>query len=104
MARYWDGLARHTINISLITEQLDEIVRLAGSLATRSFRVKSLIMTFQRNDRPTWLARALRELRPIIKTTHLLEFVSDEGYRRHVLNQLNRGEERHSLACTVFHG
>ncbi len=30
--------------------------------------------------------------------------MSDEGYRRRVLNQLNRGEGRHSLSRAVFHG
>ena len=30
--------------------------------------------------------------------------MSDEGYRRCVLNQLNRGEGRHSLSRAVFHG
>ena len=28
----------------------------------------------------------------------------DEEYRRHILIQLNKGESRHSLARTVYHG
>ncbi len=31
-------------------------------------------------------------------------FHLDEAYRRRILTQLNRGEARHSLARTVFHG
>jgi hypothetical protein len=30
--------------------------------------------------------------------------IDDEGYRRSILTQLNRGEGRHSLAREVFHG
>lgn len=99
-----DDLARHPIHLDLISEQWDEILRLAGSLATGTFHVESLVRTLQRNDRPTRLARAMGELGRIIKTIYLLEFISDEGYRRRVLTQLNRGEGRHSLARAVFHG
>ena len=31
-------------------------------------------------------------------------YIDDEAYRRRILIQLNRGEGRHSLARTVFHG
>jgi TnpA family transposase len=114
-ARFWridptanygplNGLARHKINLGLIAEQWDEILRLVGSLAMGVFHVESLVRTLQRGDRPTKLARALGELGRIIKTIYLLEFVSDEGYRRRILNQLNRGEGRHSLSRAVFHG
>src|SRR3546814_13456524 len=34
----------------------------------------------------------------------MLRFIDDETYRRRILVQLNRGESRHQLARTVFHG
>jgi TnpA family transposase len=34
----------------------------------------------------------------------LLNYLDDEGYRRRILTQLNRGESRHSLARNVFYG
>lgn len=37
-------------------------------------------------------------------TLHLLNYLNDEGYRRRIQTQLNRGESRHSLARAVFHG
>ena len=40
----------------------------------------------------------------IIKTLYLLNYIDDEDYRRHILTQLNKGESRHSLARTVYHG
>jgi TnpA family transposase len=50
------------------------------------------------------LARALRELGRISKTLFLLAYIDDENYRRRILIQLNRGEGRHLLARTTFHG
>jgi hypothetical protein len=38
------------------------------------------------------------------KTIHILTSIDDEAKRRRTLIQLNRGEDRHSLARVVFHG
>ena len=35
---------------------------------------------------------------------HILTSIDDESKRRRTLTQLNRGEDRHSLARAVFHG
>ena len=35
---------------------------------------------------------------------HLLNFIADPNYRRHILNQLNRGEGRERISRKVFHG
>ena len=35
---------------------------------------------------------------------HLLNFIADPNYRRHILNQLNRGEGRGRISRKVFHG
>jgi len=40
----------------------------------------------------------------INKTVYLLNFVDDEGYRRRILTQLNRTEDRHSVARIICHG
>ena len=42
------------------------------------------------NDNPSWY--------------YLLRFIDDEAYRRRILVQLSRGEDRHQLARIVFHG
>lgn len=44
------------------------------------------------------------EVGRINKTIYLLNFVSDEGYRRRILTQLNRTEKRHDLARVICHG
>jgi TnpA family transposase len=99
-----DDLASNTINLRMIAEHWDDLLRLAGSLKLGVVRAGGLTRTLQTNDRPTRLARALQELGRLIKTLYLLRFIDDDSYRRRILIQLNRGEGRHQLARILFHG
>jgi TnpA family transposase len=101
-----DDLAAQRINVGLIAEHWEDLLRLAGSLKLGTVQAAGLIRTLQTKDRPTKLARALEELGRLAKTLYLLRFIDDEAYRRRILVQLNRGEGRHQLArCrVVFHG
>jgi TnpA family transposase len=99
-----DELAAQRINIALIVQHWEDLLRLAGSLKLGTVQAAGLIRTLQTKDRPTKLARALEELGRLIKTLYLLRFIDDEAYRRRILAQLNRGEGRHQLARIVFHG
>lgn len=114
-ARFWrtdakadygilDDIASNKINMKLIADHWDDLLRLAGSLKLGVVQAAGLTRTLQTNDRPTRLARALQELGRLIKTLYLLRFIDDESYRRRILVQLNRGEGRHQLARVIFHG
>jgi len=114
-ARFWradakadygifDDIASNRINMKLIVDHWDDLLRLAGSLKLGVVQAAGLTRTLQTNDRPTRLARALQELGRLIKTLYLLRFIDDESYRRRILVQLNRGEGRHQLARIIFHG
>lgn len=114
-ARFWrverkadygllDELASNRINMKLIIEHWDDLLRLAGSLKLGVVRAAGITRVLQTNDRPTRLARAVQELGRLVKSLYLLRFIDDESYRRRILVQLNRGEGRHQLARTVFHG
>ncbi len=114
-ARFWrvdskadygilDDLAANRINIKLVAEHWDDLLRLAGSLKLGVVRAAGITRTLQTNDRPTKLARALQELGRLAKTLYLLRFIDDVSYRRRILVQLNRGEGRHQLARIIFHG
>jgi TnpA family transposase len=114
-ARFWrvngkadygvlDNLASNKINIKLIAEHWDDLLRLAGSLKLGVVHAAGLTRKLQTNDRPTKLARALQELGRLVKSLYLLRFIDDESYRRRILVQLNRGEGRHQLARIIFHG
>jgi TnpA family transposase len=99
-----NDLAAQRINVGLIAEHWEDLLRLAGSLKLGTVQAAGLIRTLQTKDRPTKLARALEELGRLVKTLYLLRFIDDEAYRRRILVQLNRGEGRHQLARIVFHG
>ena len=114
-ARFWrtdakadygilDEIASNRVNMKLIADHWDDLLRLAGSLKLGVVQAAGLTRTLQTNDRPTRLARALQELGRLIKTLYLLRFIDDESYRRRILVQLNRGEGRHQLALVIFHG
>jgi TnpA family transposase len=99
-----NAIARQRINLDLIAENWDDLLRLAGSLKLGRVPATGIMRTLQVGDRPTRLAQALAEFGRIDKTLHSLTYLDDEDKRRNTLLQLNRGEGRHSLARTVFHG
>ena len=114
-ARFWrvdpkaeygalDGLSKHRANMPLVVQNWDDLLRLAGSLKLGTVQAAGLIRTLQTKDRPTRLARALEEWGRVVKSLYMLSYIDDEAYRRRILAQLNRGEGRHQLARTVFHG
>ena len=99
-----NSLARHKINLPLIAQHGDDLLRLAGSLKLGRVPATGMMRTLQVGDRPTRLAQALAEFGRIDKTLHTLTCIDDESRRRGTLTQLNRGEGRHSLARVVCHG
>jgi TnpA family transposase len=114
-ARYWridpsadygplNNIAGYRINTKLIAEHWDDLLRLAGSLKLGVVQAISIMRTLQISDRPTRLAQAVAELGRIDKTIHALTYIDDETKRRRILQQLNKGEDRHKLARAVFHG
>lgn len=97
-------LARHRINLNLITTNWDDILRVVGSLHLGTVGVVELLRTMQGSGKLSTLARAIGELGRIVKTLYVLHYLDDEHYRRRILIQLNRGKERHRLARVLFHG
>jgi TnpA family transposase len=99
-----NGLARHRVHTKLIAQHWDDLLRVAGSLKLGTLSASDLIRALQRGSKRSLLARAIGELGRIPNTLHLLAFIDDPHYRRRILTQLNRGEGRHRLARTCFHG
>jgi TnpA family transposase len=99
-----NGLARQRINMGLIRQNWDDLLRVAGSLKMGKVSASELIRMLQRGTKRSTLARAIGELGRISKTLHLLAYIDDPSYRRRILIQLNRGESRHRLARKCFHG
>lgn len=97
-------LSRNRIRKDLICKYWEDMLRVSGSLKLNTVNATRLIQTLQRGGKPTMLGRAIGEFGRIFKTRYLLAFLDDEGYRRRIFTQLNRGESRHSLARAVFYG
>lgn len=103
-ARYGalNKVARHHINTGLIVENWDDLLRVAGSLKLGKLSASDLMQTLQAGK--SALARAIAEAGRIAKSFYLLHYCDDGSYRRRILIQLLRGEQRHRLARAVFYG
>jgi TnpA family transposase len=99
-----NAISQHRLSLQRITPHWDDMLRLAGSLQLGRVPATGIMRTLQVGDHPTRLAQAIAEFGRIDKTLHTLNMIDDESKRRKTLTQLNRGEGRHSLARTVFHG
>lgn len=114
-ARFWrmkmdadygplNGISRNRIKTELIRENWDELLRIAGSLKLGTVTASEFVRTLQSGSRTSTIAAAIAEVGRIAKSLSLLSYVDDEAHRRRILVQLNRHENRHSLARKVFHG
>src|SRR3954471_15319297 len=99
-----NSLARQRINVPRIARNWDDLLRVAGSLKMGAVGATELARGLQGGGRPSTLGRAIGELGRVAKTLYLLNYLDDESYRRRILTQLNRGESRHGVARTIFHG
>jgi TnpA family transposase len=96
------GLRR--VSLPAIVQNWDDMVRVAGSLATGQVRAYDLIRMMMADGRLTGLGNAFAHYGRIFKTLHLLQVIHVEEYRRMIGAQLNIGESRHQLARRVFFG
>ena len=99
-----NDVARGYINTQRVAQHWDDMLRIAGSLKLGTVRASELIRSLLKSERPSGLAQAIMEIGRIDKTLYLLNYIDDEDYRRRILNQLNRGEGRHSVARTICYG
>ena len=99
-----NAIARNRVSLTRIEANWDDLLRLAGSLKLGRVPATGIMRTLQVGDNLTQLALALADYGRIDKTIHCLKYINDEQRRRATLVQLNRGESRHSLARSIFHG
>lgn len=105
-ARYGvlNKIARHLIKRERIVTNWDDLLRIAGSLKLGQITASALMKTLLASKGTSELAKAIAEVGRVSKTLYLLNYIDDASYRRRILIQLNRGEQRHQLARAVFHG
>jgi TnpA family transposase len=95
-------LFRGRINIELILEQWDQLVRLAASLKDRLTPAHIVMQRLANANASDRLAGALSQLGRLMKTLHILRYIQEEPLRDAIQLQLNRGEFRHILAKSLF--
>ncbi|WP_415831220.1 Tn3 family transposase, partial [Deinococcus frigens] len=98
-----NALASAPINTRLIAAHWDDLLRIAGSLMTRTVRASELLKVIGVSPKSS-LVRALEHFGRIASTLHLLSYHDDPVYRRTIGTQRNRQEARHRLGRAVFQG
>ena len=89
-----------TIDIDLIRENWDQIVRIVASLKNGLAPAHVIIQKLA--NRTDNVSKAIRALGRIIKSIYILRYIADEELRHTVHLHLNHGESRHQLAKKLF--
>jgi TnpA family transposase len=91
-----------TINIDLIRDNWDELLRMAASMNERIVAPSAILKKLSASKKPSELARALREVGRLERTRFMIEWYCDPKLRRRCLGGLNKGESAHKLKRAVF--
>ncbi len=92
------------INVQLILDNWDEMLRFMGSLKLGYVTASLVIQKLQAASRKSELARALQEYGRLIKSIHVLGWYSSQEKRRWAGRQLNKGESVHTLKSNLTIG
>ncbi|MDE1675424.1 Tn3 family transposase [Nocardia gipuzkoensis] len=85
------------LNLDLIGEHYDDLLRLTGSLEFGHAIASLLVGKLSASSRQNSLAAALKEYGALRRTIYAVRYLSDPDYRRKIARQLNRGESVHAL-------
>jgi TnpA family transposase len=97
-----DPVFRATVDLALIAEQWDQLMRIAASLRHRTAPADVVLKRLASGVPSDRLAKALTALGRVLKTIHILRYVQDADLRHRIQRQLNRDEFRHKLARRLF--
>src|SRR5215510_4514031 len=97
-----DAVLHATVDLALIREQWDQLVRVAASLRNHTAPAHIVLTRLASSAPSDRLAKALTALGQALKTIYLLRYSQDEALRARMQLQLNRGERRHQLARRLF--
>jgi TnpA family transposase len=99
-----DSALSDKLNVNLIRETWDEIVRLIASIKSGKVRASLILSKLSAASKRNRLFRGLQEFGRLIKTAYLAEYLRSEELRRRVLLGLNMGVSLNSLARKLFYG
>jgi TnpA family transposase len=95
-----DDVFTSTVDIDLIRENWDQIVRIVASLKNGLAPAHVIIQKLA--NRADNVSKAIRAFGRIIKTIYILHYISEQDLRHTVHLHLNHGESRHQLAKKLF--
>lgn len=96
------SIFRGAVDLSLIREQWDQLVRVASSVRTRTSSAHVIMQRLAEGSPSDRLAKAVTMLGRAVKTAYILRYATEPSTRDRVHLQLNRGESRHQLARRIF--
>lgn len=102
--RHIENVFAGKINVGLIRESWDEILRLVASIKCGEVRASLIVSKASAASHRNKLYRGLQELGRLVKTAYIAEYLCVEELRRRVLLGLNKGESMHKLAGRVRFG
>ena len=97
-----DPLIGGTIDMRIIAENWDEILRLAASIKAGTVAPSAILRRLAAYPRQNALAKSLKEIGRLERTLFMLDWISDPALRRRTNAGLNKGEARNALARAVF--
>jgi TnpA family transposase len=97
-----NALFSATVDLNLIAEQWEGLVRVAASLNNRIVSTNVMARRLASGASSNRLAKALSHLGQLVRTVYLLHYLNDPLIRQQVCTQLNRGEARQDLAQRLF--
>lgn len=95
-----DEIFSGTIDIELIRENWDQIVRVVASLKNGLAPAHVIIQKLA--NRTDNVSKSIRAFGRIIKSIYILRYIADQELRHTVHLHLNHGESRHQLAKKLF--
>ena len=95
-------LLKKGINLGLIEEMWDQLMRLAASLKEKKAPANLIVQRLINGSPSDKLSQALTHLGRIIKTQYIFDYITDSSLRRKIQIQLNKGEYRHKLSRWIF--
>lgn len=95
-------LLSKTVDLNIIEEQWEEMIRVAISLKQRTAPAHVIVQRLTNSFPADRLSKAFTNLGRILKTQYILRYLSDPNLRQTVQLQLNKGEYRHKLPRRVF--
>jgi TnpA family transposase len=99
-----DSLFNGKINLNLIKENYDDVLRLAYSIKEGIVSGSLIMSKLGSYSRQNKIATALREMGRIEKTIFILNYISDKTFRKRIQKGLNKGEAMNALARAIYFG